>query len=159
VQVAATDVGASDAIEAELLRIYPSLVRRLALVLGDPSDAEDAAQSAVVRALEARQRFRGGDARAWLYTIGLRLAFDELRRRKRGRSMPDELPVWALRSDPDLWIALARIEPRPRAALLLNVLDGYTHEEIAAMLGVQPGTVSSWLSRSKERLRADLRDG
>jgi len=40
----------------------------------------------------------------------------------------------------------------------LSVLDGYTHEEIARMLGVRPGTVSSWLSRAKERLRVLLGD-
>ncbi|MEX2011758.1 MAG: sigma-70 region 4 domain-containing protein, partial [Chloroflexota bacterium] len=65
-------------------------------------------------------------------------------------------PAWAMSVDPDLWSALAELDRRTRAALLLNVLDGYTHAEIAAMLGVRPGTVSSWLSRGKERLRGAL---
>ena len=61
-------------------------------------------------------------------------------------------------SEPDLWIALGQLEPRQRAALLLATLDGYTHEEIARMLGVRPGTVSSWVSRAKHRLRVLLGD-
>ncbi len=61
-------------------------------------------------------------------------------------------------SEPDLWIALAQLEPRLRAALLLSTLDGYTHAEIGLILGVPAGTVSSWLSRSKERLRTVLGD-
>lgn len=145
--------------EADLLLAYPLLARRLALVLRDADEAEDVAQAAFTRALEQRHRFQGGDARAWLYTIGLRLAFNELRRRRRLTAMPTgEEPNWAMTSQPDLWIALAQLDPSQRAALVLSVLDGYTHAEIARMLGVRPGTVSSWLSRSKERLRALLGD-
>ncbi len=146
-------------LEAELLEAYPALARRLALVLRDASEAEDIAQAAFARALEHRHRFSGGDARAWFYTLGLRLAFNELRRRRPSVVLTqDREPTWAMSSDPDLWLALGQLEPRQRAALLLNTLDGYTHEEIATMLGVRPGTVSSWLSRSKDRLRTLLRE-
>lgn len=146
-------------LEAELVAIHPALVRRLTLVLRDHADAEDIAQAAFARALERRDRFGGGDVRAWFYTIGLRLAFNELRRRRtrRDRATDDE-PTWAMRTDPDLWLALAGLEPSHRAALLLNVLDGYTHDEIARMLGTRPGTVASWISRTKDRLRRELGD-
>lgn len=63
-----------------------------------------------------------------------------------------------MRSEPDLWRALAQLEPRQRAALVLATLDGYTHAEIATMREVREGTVSSWVSRSKDRLRALLGD-
>jgi RNA polymerase sigma-70 factor (ECF subfamily) len=146
-------------IESELLAAYPPLARRLALVLRDANEAEDVAQAAFVRALESRNRFRGGDVRAWLYTIGLRLAFDELRRRKRTAALtPVDEPSWAMSADPDLWIALGHLEPRQRAALLLSTLEGYTHPEIGQILGVPAGTVSSWLSRTKEQLRRQLGD-
>jgi len=148
-------------LEAELLAAYPALTRRLTLVLRDASEAEDVAQAAFARALERRGRFDGGDARAWFYTIGLRLAFNELRRRRpttaAAPNAADE-PTWAMASEPDLWLALGQLEPPHRAALLLSTLDGYTHEEVGRMLGVPAGTVSSWLSRTKERLRALLGD-
>jgi RNA polymerase sigma-70 factor (ECF subfamily) len=145
--------------EAELLAAYPNLTRRLAVVLRDWAEAEDIAQSAFARALERRERFRGGDVRAWLYTIGLRLALNELRRRRRVETLADMvMPDWALRSQPDLWMALERIAPNQRAALLLSALDGYTHDEIGTILGVPAGTVSSWLSRTKDSLRTTLGD-
>ncbi len=146
-------------LETELLAAYPNLTRRLAFILRDATEAEDVAQAAFARALERRHQFSGGDARAWLYTIGLRLAFNELRRRRPTIALADASePSWAITSDADLWLALGQLDPRQHAALLLNVLDGYTHEEIARMLGVRPGTVSSWLSRAKERLRILLGD-
>jgi RNA polymerase sigma-70 factor (ECF subfamily) len=138
---------------------YPGLVRRLTAVVGDLNAGEDLAQETYLRAYRAWSRFDGRDVRGWLYTIGLRLAFNELRSRKRLVALREEdEPTWAMRSEPDLWVALAQLEPQQRAALVLSALDGYTHAEIAAMLGVQTGTVSSWLSRSKERLRALLGD-
>jgi RNA polymerase sigma-70 factor, ECF subfamily len=146
-------------LETELLAAYPNLTRRLAFLLRDVTEAEDLAQAAFARALERRHRFTGGDARAWLYTIGLRLAFNELRRRRPTMTLADTgEPSWAIESDADLWLALGQLDPRQHAALLLNVLDGYTHQEIARMLGVRPGTVSSWLSRAKVRLRVILGD-
>ena len=147
-------------LEAELLAAYPALVRRLTLVLRDDAEAQDVAQAAFARALEHRRGFKGGDARAWLYTIGLRLAFNELRRRRRtAPADPARIePSWAMTSDPDLWIALGDLDPRHRAALLLSTLEGYTHDEIGRILDVPAGTVSSWLSRTKDRLRVLLGD-
>lgn len=146
-------------LEAELIALYPALARRLTLVLHDADAAQDVAQAAMTRALENRRRFSGKDVRAWLYTIGLRLAFNELRRRRTVRSRATtEEPTWAMATDPDLWTALDEIEPRQRAALLLSALEGYTHAEIGTILGVAEGTVSSWLSRTKDRLRTLLRE-
>ena len=42
---------------------------------------------------------------------------------------------------------------------MLTVLDGYTQDEVAAMLEVPRGTVASWLSRGKARLRDVLEGG
>ena len=58
--------------------------------------------------------------------------------------------------DPDLWRALTTLDRRTRAALVLTVLDGYSQDEVAEMLSVPRGTVASWLSRGKARLRAAL---
>ena len=136
---------------------YPALIQRLTLVLRDPREAEDVAQEAYLRAFRAWTRFDGTDARGWLYTIGLRLAFNELRRRRRwifGRPMPS--PAFEPAGDPDLWAAIGGLEPRHRAALVLHVVDGYTQAEIGTMLGAAAGTVASWINRSKARLREEL---
>jgi RNA polymerase sigma-70 factor (ECF subfamily) len=153
--------GDRDAFEAAVRPHYAPLIRRLVLVVGDPHDAEDIAQDTYLAAFRAWDRFDGGDLRAWLYTIGLRLAFNHRRGRRRwlaaiGRveysrsSLSDA-------SDPDLAAALATLDARTRSALLLNVVDGYTQAEIARMLGVPEGTVASWLSRARAALRRELR--
>jgi RNA polymerase sigma-70 factor (ECF subfamily) len=136
---------------------FPALTQRLTLVLRDPHEAEDVAQEAYLRAFRAWDRFDGADVRAWLYTIGLRLAFNEMRRRRRwtfARSVPPE--TFQPSIEPDLWAAIGALEPRHRAALVLHVVDGYTQAEVGKMLSVPAGTVGSWISRSKQRLRQEL---
>ena len=137
---------------------YAALVRRLVLVLGNEPDAQDVAQDAYLNAFRSWDRFDGTDVRAWLYTIALRLAFNQLRGRRRllaaiGRIEPR---TWAAPSDPDLWAALQALDIRTRAALLLNSVDGFTQAEIARMLAVPEGTVASWLSRGRAALRREL---
>jgi RNA polymerase sigma-70 factor (ECF subfamily) len=147
-----------DAFEAAVRPHYANLIRRLVLVLGDAHDAEDIAQDAYLKAYRSWDRFDGVDVRAWLYTIGLRLAFNHLRSRRRWLAAIGRLEStpWSDPADPDLWAALRTLEPRTRTALLLNVLDGYTQAEIGTMLGVPEGTVASWLSRGRSALRREL---
>ncbi len=156
-QVAAVTIKAS--FEAVVGPHYDGLVRRLSFVVGDPDEARDLAQAAYLRAFEAWSRFDGADPRGWLYTIGINLALSELRRRVRWRGRhPTDEPTWLLDVDPDLWAAIAELDRRHRAVLLMNTLDGYTQSEIASMLGVPPGTVASWLSRTKALLRSRLEE-
>lgn len=147
---------------AEVLEaLRPGLVRRLTLVVGDRDEAEDLAQEACIRALRYRYRFDGRDPAAWLSVIGMRLSLNELRRRRRvvaalgRRSPPASIPS----VEGALWDSLRALERRERAALLLSVLDGYSYAEIGAILGAREGTVGSWISRAKARLRADLSGG
>jgi RNA polymerase sigma-70 factor (ECF subfamily) len=165
--------GVTDAMAPDLVRrrefeaatgpLYPDVVRRLVFVVRDLEDAKDIAQETYLRAFEAWDRFDGADARAWIYTIGLRLALNHVRGRRRwfavmgrhgDRSTASLDPI-----DLDLWLAMETLDRRTRAALLLSAVDGYTHGEIALMFGVAEGTVSSWLSRGRAAIRAALSGG
>lgn len=139
---------------------YANLVRRLVLVLGDEQDAQDVAQDAYLKAFRSWDRFDGVDVRAWLYTIALRLAFNQLRGRRRWLAAIQRVEhrPWSDPVDPDLWAAIGRLEVRTRTALLLGVVDGYTHAEIARILSVPEGTVASWISRGRAALRTELKD-
>lgn len=143
----------------EFWKVYPGLVRRVTVIVRDPDEAQDIAQTALLRALEGREPELIRDPRAWLYTVATRLALNELRRRKRWA-----IPGWhrdagtAMVTDVDLWAALADLDRNERAAVVMQVLEGYSHEEIAQRLGVALGTASSWLSRGKAKLRRKLTD-
>jgi RNA polymerase sigma-70 factor (ECF subfamily) len=140
---------------------YAGLVRRLTLVVGDREGGEDLAQDAYQRAYRSWDRFDGRDVRAWLHTIGLRLAFNERDRRRRFAGILGSRPqreAWVDPVDHALTDALRGLRREHRAALLLNTIDGYTQHEIALLLGVAPGTVASWLSRAKAHMREALTD-
>ena len=151
----------ADAFELAVGPHYANLVRRLVLVLGNVADAEDVAQDAYLRAYRSWGRFDGSDVRAWLYTIALRLAFNHLRGRRRWFAAIARIEprAWSDPSDPDLWAALRDLDVRTRSALLLHVVDGYTHAEIARILSVPEGTVASWISRGRAALRRELGPG
>jgi RNA polymerase sigma-70 factor, ECF subfamily len=144
--------------EAAAMPWYASLVRRLTLVLGSAEDGQDVAQETYLRAYESWGRFDGADVRAWLYTIGLRLAFNRLRSHRRRLAALERLEAqtWTDPADPDLAAALSELEPRTRAAILLTIVDGYTQAEAATILGAPTGTVSSWIARGRTRLRETL---
>ena len=153
--------GLTEAINAH----YAPLVRRLAVVLRDEEAALDIAQETCLRAYRSWGDFDGRDVRGWLYTIGLRLAINELSRRNRwsallllGRPQRPQ-PTWVSARDVQLDDALRGLRAEHRAVLWLNVVDGYNQAEIGAMLGVAPGTVASWVARAKTRLRKVLTDG
>lgn len=159
VHVQTTAQPAAASFEAAVGELYPGLVRRLTAILHDPEAANDIAQEAYLRAFRSWHRFDGTDARAWLFTIALRLAFNERRRRRRWNVRGDHAGSDGLRvADLDLHDALRTLRAEHRAALLLSIVDGYTQAEIASMLQVAPGTVASWLSRAKAHLRETLTD-
>lgn len=140
---------------------YPGLVRRLTAVVRDPDAGRDLAQETCYRAYRAWNRFDGTDARGWLHTIGLRLAFNERKRRIRWRGLLGTATAddgWVIPEDRPLHEALGQLRREHRAALLLTLVDGYTQAEAAAMLDVAPGTIASWVSRSKSQLREALTD-
>jgi RNA polymerase sigma-70 factor (ECF subfamily) len=149
-----------ESFEAAVAPYQAALVRRLVVVLRDEAAAQDIAQDACLAAFRAWPRFDGRDVRGWLYTIALRLAFNERRRHRRWLAAVRRIEPrpWTDPVDPDLWAALAALDVRTRAALLLNVVDGYTQREIATLLSVPEGTVASWLSRGRARLREMLAD-
>ncbi|HET7180713.1 MAG TPA: RNA polymerase sigma factor [Candidatus Limnocylindrales bacterium] len=136
------------------------LVRRLALIVGDAEEARDLAQETFVRAAEHWPNREPIEPARWLSTVGVRLAIDERRRRKRWGwlELRETDAAWAVAVDPDLWHALAKLDRRTRAAIVLTTLDGYSQDEVATMLDAPRGTVASWISRGRERLRAELGD-
>jgi RNA polymerase sigma factor (sigma-70 family) len=135
-------------------------VGRLALIVGDREEARDLAQQTFLRAAEHWPIGSDETVARWLSVVGVRLALNERRGRRRWGFLPieDTDATWAMDVDPDLWRALGKLDRRTRAALVLTVVEGYSQEEAAVALGVPRGTLASWLSRARFGLRATLED-
>jgi RNA polymerase sigma-70 factor (ECF subfamily) len=159
----------------QLVRRHLRAAHAAALAVGlDASDADDVCQDAFVTALEQLERCRPEEKfRPWLLTIARNRALD-LRRRQRVRAAEsldaiaaaDPGPLRAAeRADArsHLTAALATLTDIRREVLLLHDLDGWTHPEIAAHLGVAVGTARAhlfWARRDlRARLSGELREG
>jgi len=154
------------------------LYNYLARMVGDPSDAEDLTQDAILRAHRAIRSFRGGATfQTWLYRIATNIAVDALRRRGRHEAKVSSLddPVQAdqgpiAREVPDtqhdpqelaetaelsqqVQKAIEQLSPKLRAVVVLFDLQGLTYEEIADTLRLPLGTVKSRLFNARTRLR------
>jgi RNA polymerase sigma-70 factor (ECF subfamily) len=155
--------------EAHVHRVH-RLVFRLC---GDEDLTHDLTQDVFIRAFEQLPRFRGEAALGtWLHRIAVSVTLNALRKVRRlatreqsmdaegsrAISFADETPV----SDPDLRDRLTKaieaLPPAARASVILHDIEGYTHGEIAEMLGIAVGTSKARLFDARVRLRHALAD-
>ncbi len=146
-------------------RVY-RLAYRLA---GDDDLAREFTQETFIRAFERLGTFRGDAALAtWLHSIATSVALNGLRKVKRFRQRETDLDdatgvVGTQRAaEPDLKRRLTQaIDALPigyRTVFLMHDVEGYTHQEIGAALGVETGTSKAQLSRARAKLREALAD-
>ena len=158
--------------EERLAECGPLAYRVACGVLRNTADAEDVAQEALLRAYKSFERLRDRSRfRGWLVRISFRLALDRLRSAKRREqrdtlwSQPVNVPPLASAEDMaasnqfqgHLERALEELPEKLRLVLLLSAMDGYTIEEIAAIVGVPIGTVKSRIFIARKRLAEKLR--
>jgi len=163
--IAAARTGDRDAIrrlyEAHASRVFTLACR----ILGDEDLAQDCAQETWVRALRALPGFRF-DARfsTWLHRVTVNTALEWQRRSAtRGRldpSIQEDAEVPGPDGDPllrrRLEAALQDLPARMRAVIVLHDVEGHTHEEVADILGIAPGTSKSQLFKARARMREQL---
>jgi RNA polymerase sigma-70 factor (ECF subfamily) len=163
-----------DAQNGDLLafeRLYRDNERKVfALCLRLSSDAalaEELTQEVFVRAWRKLGSFRGESAfSTWLYPMTVNVALSERRsrRRREARIVAAEDPAQLERvpgaprheAGFDLERALATLPPGARTVFVLHDVEGRTHEEIAALLDLAPGTSKAQLHRARRLLREVL---
>lgn len=150
----------SNRLEELVTKHEHTLYRAALAILGDPQEAEDAVQDAYLRYLEKRPELRDeGHERAWLLKVTANRCKSALRRRKRHPAV-ELLDVYPAPDGESREVAEAvlSLPANQRSAVHLFYYEGYTSEEIGAILGQRPGTVRSHLSRAREALRRYLTD-
>jgi RNA polymerase sigma factor (sigma-70 family) len=159
--------GTSGALEELLRRHWDTAVMLCARVLGSAELARDAAQEAAIAAMTDLERLRCPDRfGAWFCGIALNVARRWLRLLKYEVSgMPSELPSdspgpqeAAELADTAARVrrAVAGLPNGQRDAVLLYYLQGLSHREVAAELGISPGAVKARLHQARAALAARL---
>ena len=144
-----------------------ALVRMGGLCLGDASRAEDAAQETFFKAYRALDSFRGEcDEKTWLMRIAINTCRDMRRsrwtRHVDRRVTPEMLPEASApfdERDEELTLALMRLPPKQREAVLLRYYQRMSLAQTAQAMGVTVSTVSRQLGRALRSLRGILEGG
>jgi RNA polymerase sigma-70 factor (ECF subfamily) len=129
-------------------------------------EADDATQDVFVRAWQRLEQFRGDSAfGTWLFrlAVNVMLSRREVVAIRNKRHVDDAELVETLSSpdaSPELGVdfqaAIERLPPGMRRIFVLHDIEGYKHDEIAAMLGIAQGTSKSQLHRVRMVLRKYL---
>ncbi len=150
-------------------RYKDRLMNVIGRMLSSKEEAEDIVQETFVRVYQHRQSFNFKHCfSTWIYTIGLNLARNELRKRKRFKfyditdmqgnetefsvdpKLPSQLPQ-ALDS------AVKSLPEKYRTAFLLRDVEELPYDEVAKVLNVPLGTVKSRVNRARMMLREKLK--
>ena len=152
----------------ELYQRYANDVLRVSyFYLGDRQQAEDVTQDVFIRLLTTAPDLRPGSEKAWLLKVALNRCRDIWRAAWVKRVVLGS-PALELTPAPDqmddrleqqeLMAAIRRLPADFRDAILLHYYQGYSITEIAEMLNVPEGTISSRLSRGRKKLEELLRE-
>ena len=166
-----TDRGDTDRDFDDLFRAtWPRAVVAARRIVGHGGDPEALAAEALTRAYDRWPSVRRHPAPdAWVLRVTINLALDRTRRQPTGgghrvidlrddsthgpnvESLDDLSAVRLALGD-----ALRALPEKQRHAVALRYLAGCSERDIAASLGINPGTVKTHLKRGLDRLRADL---
>ena len=147
---------------------YPGVARKLYALIGDYAAAEDLAQEVFLRLYRSPPE-RLEAVGAWLHRVMTRVGYDYLRQRSSGKTLlakeTARVAAWSESAAPSgeteaireweinvVSQVLQKLSERDRTALLLRE-EGYSYEEIALRLEVNPKIVGTLLARAEERLK------
>jgi RNA polymerase sigma-70 factor (ECF subfamily) len=150
-------------LDAVVARVNPWATGVAYLLCRDAQQAQDLVQDALVQAVRKPPQPLDADAmRAWLRTVIFRLY---LRHRSRAQREALALVRWDRERPPEpafgetsaaLVAALDVLSPKQRACIVLRYVEDLPEAEVAALLGIRPGTVKAHLAQGRERLRTAL---
>lgn len=152
----------------DLRRVYENRLAELrrvaAAIVGDRELAADVVQDAFVRAVRQRGSFAGrGSLDAWVWRIVVNTARDARAGLQRidGGELVEDVAAAERGDDWRRSVVRAAVEALPerqRLVVFLRVYADLDYGTIAAVMGIQPGTVAATLNAAHKRLRELLAD-
>lgn len=143
-----------------VIKEYGRKVQSLAFVyLKNRCDAEDIAQEVFLTYYRNAPRFLNSHLeKAWLMKVTVNKCKSLLRAKYR-EELPLTEDISYLPSEESAVLeAVLSLEEKYRLPIHLHYYEGYSLEEIAKILHVRPGTVGSWLTRGREKLKQILKE-
>ncbi len=138
------------------------LFRTAYLYVGNSADAEDVLQEVFMKYLSGRYRFKDADhERAWFIRATQNKSLDLLKRKGRKNVSLDEINELTYEKDTysaDILKKVMALPEKYKSAVMLYYYDGYSVEEIAAILKISKSAVKMRLKRSREILKTELED-
>lgn len=163
--------------DAEVLPHLDAAYRFARWLTRSPSDADDVAQEALLRAFRGLETLRGSDVKAWLLAIVRNCHASAYAQAQRRAFVPlpeeheahDDNAMTATTPDPEslairaddrrtLARLMALLPEEQREALVLKELEDLSYRDIAAVTQVPIGTVMSRLARARAALKAHGRE-
>lgn len=151
-----------EAFKRDLLTVLPHLRAFARGLCGRPDFADDLVQETAIKAWAARQRFTPGtNMRAWTFAILRNHYLSELRRNRHQTDFdPDAAErLLVMEADQearlhlsDMEVALMKLSPERREALLLVGAGGFSYEEAARISDCAIGTMKSRVARARDQL-------
>ena len=139
---------------------YGHRVQSLAYVyLKNRYDAEDVAQDVFITYFKKAPKFLTAQKEnAWLMTVTANKCRSMLRRKYREEvPLPEDL-CYLPPEENRVLLAVLSLEEKYRIPVHLHYYEGWSIEEIGRFLHVRPGTVGSWLSRARGKLKKELEE-
>ena len=131
--------------------------------LGNLQDVEDAVQTTLAKAWEKHEKLRDpAQFRPWIVRILINICKDELHARKKRSFFPLDESAAQIEyedSQTSAWEIIQCLKPEQRIVMTLCYVEGYTIDDISAILRIPSGTVKSRMRSARKQLQKTLQTG
>jgi RNA polymerase sigma-70 factor (ECF subfamily) len=145
--------------EALYSRFSPRMYAVCLRYAGNAEEAEDILQEGFIKIFKKLDSFRSeGSFEGWIRRIFVNTAIEHFRRKRYLQTVSEkeentiegkDISVLDKMAAKDIMALIKELSPGYRTVFNMYVVEGYTHKEIADMLGISEGTSKSQLSRAK----------